>query len=167
MVVVMSYLTYKYKLYSRCDRNKYIHQDIDAFAGVYNHFIALHRRYYRRFDKYPGKFKMKRHLAKLKKAARFSHWRSLPSQALQDVIYRIDFGYQKFFAKDNKRPPQFRSWLKYKSYSLKQAGYKFLERNKVRIGKRVYRYHKSRDFDTDSIKTVTIKRDRVGDLWLL
>ena len=52
----MDYITHKFKLYSRCDRNKYLHRDIDAFAGVYNHFIALHKRYYRRFGKYPNKF---------------------------------------------------------------------------------------------------------------
>ena len=146
----MDYITYKYKLYSRCDRNKYIHRDIDAFSGVYNHFIALHKRYYRR-----------------------SHWCLLPSQALQNVIERIDFGYQKFFAKENKRPPKFRSRFRYQSYTLKQAGYEFLDGNKIQIGfglhskiKRVFRYHKSRDFDVESVKAVTIKRDRVGDLWL-
>ena len=162
----MDYLTYKYKLYSRCDRNNYIHRDIDAFAGVYNHCIALHKRYYQRFGKYPNKYALMKHLAKLKRTTRFAHWRLLPSQALQNVVERIDFGYKRFFARDNKRPPQFRSKFKYKSYTLKQAGYKFLERNKVRIGKRVFRYHKSRCFDVESIKTVTIKRDRVGDLWL-
>ena len=169
----MDYMTYKYKLYSCCDSNKYIHQDIDAFAGVYNHFIALHKRYYRRFKKYPSKFTLIKHLTKLKKTVRFAHWLSLPSQALQNVIERIDFGYQKFFAKENKRPPEFRSLFKYKSYTLKQAGYEFLDGNKIQIGfgvrgkiKRVLKYHKSREFNVDSIKTVTIKRDRVGDLWL-
>ena len=160
------YLTYKYKLYSRCDRNKYLHRDIDAFAGVYNHFIALHKRYYRMFGKYPSKFRLMRHLSKLKKTARFAGWCLLPSQALQNVIERIDFGYQKFFAKDNKRPPTFRSRFRYLSYTLKQAGYKFLDGNKVRIGKRVFRYHKSRDFNAETVKTATIIRDRVGDLWL-
>ena len=82
------------------------------------------------------------------------------------MVERIDFGYQKFFARDNKRPPTFRSRFRYQSYTLKQAGYKFLERNKVRIGKRIFRYHKSRKFDVERIKTVTLKRDRVGDLWL-
>ena len=160
------YQTYKYKLYSRCDRNKYLHDEIDAFAGVYNHFIALYKRYCRRFDKYPSKFRLNKHLTKLKKTARFSHWCLLPSQALQNVIQRIDFGYKKFFDKDNKRPPKFRSWFKYKSYTLTQCGYKFLKNNKVRIGKLIFRYHKSRDFDVERVKTVTIKRDRVGDLWL-
>ncbi len=165
-IYTMEYLTYKFKLYSVCDRNKYLHYEIDTFAGVYNHFIALIKRYYRRYGKYPSKYRLMRYLKKLKDTSRFAHWRLLPSQALQNVIERIDFGYQKFFDKDNKRPPQFRSKFKYKSYMLKQAGYKFLERNKVRIGKRIFRYHKSRTFDVDSVKTVTIKRDRVGDLWL-
>ena len=165
-LLFVMYLTYKYKLYGRCNRNKYLHREIDAFAQVYNHFIALHKRYYRRFKKYLTKVRLQRHLTKLKKTVRFSHWCSLPSQALQNVIERIDFGYKKFFAKDNKRPPKFRSWFKYKSYTLKQAGYKFLDGNKVRIGKRVFRYHKSREFDVESVKTVTIKRDCVGNLWL-
>ena len=163
----MDYIAYKFKLYSRCDRKRYIHRDIDAFAGVYNRFIALHKRYYRRYNKYPGKFDLMKHMTKLKKTRRFSHWRMLPSQALQNVIERIDFGYQKFFAKENKRPPTFRSCFRYLSYTLKQqTGYKFLSGNKVRIGKRVFRYHKSRDFDVESVKTVTIIRDRVGDLWI-
>ena len=58
----MKYLTYKYKMYSLCDRNMYIHRDMDSFAEVYNHFIALHKRYYRRFGKYPSKFTMINHL---------------------------------------------------------------------------------------------------------
>lgn len=167
------YQTYKYKLYSRCDRNRYIHRDIDAFAQVYNHFIALHRRYYQRFKKYPSKARLQRHLTGLKGTVRYSHWCMLSSQALQNVIERIDFGYQKFFAKNNKRPPKFRSRYKYRSYTLKQAGYEFLDGNKIQISfgvrgkiKRVFRYHKSRDFDVENVKTVTIKRDRVGDLWL-
>ena len=172
-MVFAMYLTYRYKLYSRCDRNKYIHQDIDAFAGVYNHFIALHKRYYRRFKKYPNKVRLQRHLTKLKKTTLFFHWRMLPSQALQNVIERIAFGYQQFFTKENKRPPKFRSRFRYQSYTLKQTGYEFLSGNKVQIGfglrgkiKRVFRYHKSRNFDVKSIKTVTVIRDRVGDLWL-
>ena len=56
---------------------------------------------------------------------------------------------------------------------MKQAGYEFLDGNKIRINfgirgktKRVFRYHKSRTFDVESVQTVTIIRDRVGDLWL-
>ena len=60
-IYTMEYLTYKYKMYSLCDRNKYLHYEIDAFAEVYNHFIALHKRYYQRYGKYPSKFTMINH----------------------------------------------------------------------------------------------------------
>ena len=169
----MSLITYKYKLYGRCEKNKYIHRDIDAFAGMYNHFIALHKRYYRRYKKYPNKFALMRHLTKLKGTDRFWHWCLLSNPALQNVIERIDYGYQKFFRRENKRPPHFRSRFRYQSYTLKQAGYQFLDGNKIQLSfgvrgkvKRVFRYHKSREFDVDSVKTVTVKRDRIGDLWL-
>ena len=89
------------------------------------------------------------------------------------MIERIDFGYQKFFAKQNRRPPKFRSRHRYQSYTLKKEGHKFLDGNKVLISfgyrgkiKRTFRYHKSRNFDVESVRTVTILRDRVGDLWL-
>ena len=134
----MDYLTYKFKLYSTCDRNRYLHHEINDFAQVYNHFIALHKRYYRRFGKHPSKARLQRHLTTLKRKKRFAHWRLLPSQALQNVIERIDFGYKRFFARDNKRPPQFCSKFKYKSYTLKQAGYKFLERNSQCVSASVY-----------------------------
>ena len=140
----------------------------DTISGTWRNYAlpntSSYCRVYSGYNKYPSKFTLIKHLAKLKRTTRFAHWCLLPSQAF--VIERIDFGYQKFFARDNKRPPTFRSRFKYLSYTLKQAGYKFLEGNKVRIGKRVFRYHKSRCFDIDSIKTVTIIRDRVGDLWL-
>ena len=93
--------------------------------------------------------------------------------ALRNVIERIDYGYQKFFAKQNRRPPKFRSRHRYQSYTMKGSGYKLLNGNKVLIGfgyrgkiKRTFRYHKSRDFYVESVKMVTILRDRVGDLWL-
>ena len=97
----------------------------------------------------------------------------MPSQALQNVVERIDFGYNLFFAGQNKRLPKFRSGFKYKSYTLKQTGYEFLEGNRVQLAfgvrgrvKRVFKYFKHRDFDVESVKTVTVMRDRAGDIWL-
>lgn len=77
------------------------------------------------------------------------------------------------FRKENKRPPQFRSKFKYKSHTLKQSGYAFLDGNAVEIGfgirgniKRLFEFHKHRDFDVESVKTAVVKRDCVGDLRL-
>ena len=54
---------------------------------------------------------------------------------------------------------------KYKSYTLKQAGWKLLEGNAVQIGTQKYRYFKSRTIE-GVVKTVTIKRDALGDIYL-
>ena len=168
----MGYKTYKFKLYDNARRNAFLQERISAFAPVYNHMLALRLRYYRRYNKMLPKFKMMQHLAKLKRTQRFDVWNTLPSQALQNVVERIDFGYDKFFAGQNKRLPKFRSWFKYKSYTLKQTGYKFFDDNRVQLAfgksgrvKRVFRYFKHQAFDVESVKTVTIKRDRAGDIW--
>ena len=90
-----------------------------------------------------------RHLTKLKRLSRYAHWNLLPSQSLQDVIDRLDKAYTKMLAdfKSGKRSglPRFKKRFRYKSYTLKQAGWKLLQANYIRIGKRIYRYFKSRE----------------------
>ena len=80
-----------------------------------------------------------RHLTKLKRLPRFAHWNQLPSQSLQDVIDRLDKAYSKLFTdrKSGKRSgrPRFKRRKLYKSYTLKQAGWKLLQNNYIRIGK--------------------------------
>ena len=161
--------TYKFKLYSN-HGNRELHKTIDSHAQVWNHFVALCRRYYAIYGKYPGKKALMRHLTKLKRLSRFAHWSSLPSQSLQDIIQRLDKAYTKMFAdrKSGKRSglPRFKKRFRYKSYTLKQAGWKLLQNNYIRIGKRIYRYFKSRDI-LGNPKRCTVKRDSVGDVWLI
>ena len=161
--------TYKFKLYSN-HGNRELQQTIDSHAWVWNHFVALCRRCYGIFGKYPGKKALMRHLTKLKRLPRFVHWTFLPSQSLQEVIDRLDKAYSKMFAdrKSNKRcgRPRFKKRTHYKSFTLKQAGWKLLQDNYLRIGKRIYRYFKSREV-LGNPKRCTIKRDGVGDVWLI
>ena len=74
-------------------------------------------------------------------------------------------GYQKFFRKENKKPPTFRKIKKAKSFTLSQAGWKLLEDNKLKIGKAIYKFAKSHEID-GTVKRVTIKRDACGDLFV-
>ena len=161
--------TYKFKMYSN-HGNRELHKTIDSHAQVWNHFIALCRRYYAIYGTYPGKKALRRHLTKLKRLPRYTHWNLLPSQSLQDVIDRIDKGYMKMFA-DNKKGkkccrPRFKARKRYKSFTLTQAGWKLLQSNYIRIGKRIYRYFKSREV-LGTPKRCTIKRDSVGAVWLI
>ena len=160
--------TYKFKLYSN-HGNGELHKTIDGHAHVWNHCVALQRRYYAIYGKYIPKFRLMRHISKLKQLPRFAHWNQLPSQAIQDVAARIDKGYKAMFEARAKGKawgrPRFKPRRKYKSFTLKQAGWHLLPGNRIKIGKRVYFYFKSRDvFGTP--KRCTIKRDAIGDVYI-
>ena len=160
--------TFQFKLY-RSKRGKRLHRQINIASGVYNHCIALHKRYYRLFGKSLNKYQLQKHLTKLKKQAKYQHWKQLGSQAIQDTTDRIDRAYKLFFdsLKSGRKvsPPNFKKRIKYKSFTLKQAGYKLLSDNKIRIGKTIYKYFRSREIE-GQIKTLTIKRDPLGDIRL-
>lgn len=160
--------TYKFKLY-RAKQNKHLHQQIDIAGLIYNHCIALHRRYYRLFGKSLSQYDLMKHLTKLKKLPRYAHWNLVGSQAIQDIAQRIDRAYKLFFGNLKRKvktaPPSFKKVKKYTSFTLKQAGWKLLEGNRVYIQGRIYKYSKSRAIPT-GVKTVTVKRDTLGNLWL-
>ena len=127
------------------------------------------------YKKYLSPSHLKAHIAKLKKLSKYAVWSQLGSQAIQDIIERIDKGYQRFFqylkdrtAKQTTQcigPPTFRAIHKAKSFTLKQVGWKLLGGNRLRIGSTVYKFARSRDIE-GTIKTVTIKRDMLGDLYV-
>ena len=160
--------TYKFKLYSN-HGNRELHKTIDGHAHVWNHCVALQRRYYAIYGKYIGKFRLINHISKLKRLAKFVHWHQLPSQAIQDVVARIDKGYKAMFearaAGKKWGRPRFKPRRKYKSFTLLQAGWELLPGNKIRIGKRIYQYFKSRDVPGNP-KRCTIKRDAIGDVYI-
>ena len=157
--------TYKFKLY-KSKQNKPIHWQINASGSIYNHCIALHKRYYKMFGKHLNMYKLMKHIAKLRK--RIKYWQQVGSQAVQDICQRIDKAYKLFFKQFKKgtKPPSFKKTRKYKSFTLKQAGYQFLEGNKIKLGKRVFKYTKSREIK-GKIKTLTVKRNNLGELFLL
>jgi putative transposase len=110
--------------------------------------------------------KLQSHIAKLRKRNPF--WQLVGSQAVQDICQRIEKAYQLFFKHNKKgvRPPGFKKVKKYKSFTLKQAGYKFLSGNRVKIGNRVYQFWKSRSWE-GTVKTLTIKRTSLGELFMV
>ena len=160
--------TYKFKLYAN-HGNRELHRTIDGHAHVWNHCIALQRRYYAIYGNYIGKFRLINHISKLKRLSKFAHWNQLPSQAIQDVVARIDKGYRAMFearaAGKKWGRPRFKPRRKYKSFTLLQAGWQLLPGNKIRIGKRIYQYFKSRDV-LGIPKRCTIKRDAIGDVYI-
>lgn len=155
----------KFKLYQH-KRNRYLKRTINVAGMIYNHCIAVHKRYYRMWKKHLNCAKLQAHIAKLRK--RNPLWRQVGSQAVQDICQRIEKAYELFFKyyKQGVKPPGFKKVKKYKSFTLKQAGYKFLGGNRIKIGSRVFQFFKSREIE-GTVKTVTVKRTPSGELFLV
>ena len=161
--------TFCFKLY-HSDHNDNLMKQINVAGLLYNHCIALHKRYYRLYGKHIIAYQLMKHLTKLKRTKRFAYIRLLGSQAVQNVVERIDRAYNLFFANLKRKvrtsPPKFKAVRKYKSFTLKQSGWSIDEtHSKIRIGKKWYGYFQSRLIE-GKVKTLTVKRDAVGDIYV-
>lgn len=156
--------TYKFCLYHN-KRNKHLVNAIDIAGIIWNHALALSKRYYRRYRKSLSFSHLMRHIAKLRRqCSRDAYWQILGSQAVQDVIQRLEKAYKRFFNGQGGFP-RFKKVKKYPSFTLKQSGWKWGGGNTIHILGRAYKFVKSREID-GKIKTVTVKRDSMGRLWL-
>lgn len=162
--------TYKFRIYDS-KKNKSLSQTIFHCSLAYNHCIALQKRFYKLYHGYIGANALQKHLTKLKRTEKFSYLNLIPSQALQEIVQRIDKGYRLFFSERKKgnskiRPPSFKKAKKYKSFTLKQCGYKYLGNNQTKIGKKVYKHCKDRGIpDNCKVKNLTVKKDNLGKFW--
>ena len=161
--------TFCFKLY-HSEHNNALMSQINIAGLIFNHCLALHKRYYRLFEKHIQVYQLMKHLTKLKRTKRFAYMRKLGSQAVQNIAERIDRAYTLFFANLKRKvrtsPPKFKAVRRYKSFTLKQAGWKLDEtQGKIRIGKRWYGYFQSRKIE-GKVKTLTVKRDAVGDIYI-
>ena len=167
--------TYKYEFYHQSNLIQ-IGNLIDDLHGVHVHLLKLQRRYYRIYGKYASFSRICGHIPKLKQRTK-PHWHQLPSQVIQQVAKRIHLGYEKFFddIKDRKAGktkrkvgrPKIKPNHKYNSLTFTQAGFK-IEGNRLRINclDKSFTFWKHRDWTGNPIKTITIKRDNVGDYYL-
>ena len=130
-------------------------------------------------------YDLSNHIARKKKnpnCATAKMLEGLPSQAVQETFARVYKGWNHYVktckkrkkqkkegkAAEDKRvrkPHKIKPWLN-KSFTLLQAGYKFVEDNHVVLLGKKYGFHKSQPIK-GRVKRVTVKRDRCGDLWLV
>jgi putative transposase len=173
--------TYKYRLY-RCDKkDRHLRHKLFVASTIWNHFIALQRRYCRLTGQYITLDQMNRHVLKLRKTQRFALWQDLQSQVCQEVCRRVDDAYQRFFKGLAKGRPKFKKARKYRSFTFPQSGYQLVDynhnqpkpngqfkraRGRVQIDGVTYKFVQHRPMQRQ-IKTLTIKRDPVGRLWLV
>lgn len=94
-------ISYKFKLY-KSKKTKHLDATMHEACGVWNHALALQRRYYRLFGKFIPKFTLAKHMTKV--------WQRhcLGSQSMQEVTERLNKSYSRFFKHNSKRPPKFK-----------------------------------------------------------
>ena len=162
---------YKYQLVNH-RRNRHLHRHIDIAGLVWNHAIALQRRYYKLTGKYISRFDMQKHLAKLRRRSpRFSHWKMLYAKPLQELCLRLHLAYQRFFKRISGLP-KFRKVKKYQSVTYYEYG-NGVQLGEINKGKyrdiiiqgRQYSFYYSRELPSLP-KQVTLKRTPDGKLWL-
>ena len=166
--------TYKYKIgkQSNCIR---LGNLLDDMWRVHEYFHKWQDQRYKDGLPYANYNAMAAHLTDLKHTTH-PHWQSLPSQAMQEELKRIDAAYIRFFKKLGGKP-HIKPRHKFKSITFPgQSGWKIVE-NRVSISLRKwqtgkwkrdpvpYTFFKHREWQ-GNIKRVTLKRDACNDYWL-
>lgn len=154
-------ISYKYKLY-RTDKTKHLDKMLREAAFVWNHALALQKRYYRLFGKYIDTNRMQKHFVK-----RITR-NLLHSSTTQEVLQRLDTAYRRFFKHLAKRPPKFRKAKDFTTIVFKGTGGYSLNGNVLtinRIRKR-YKFSLSRPYG-GKVKTLTVKRSSLGEYFII
>ena len=156
-------ISYKFKIYNS-KRNKHLQETLVEACHVWNHALALQKRYYKLYGKYINCYKLQKHFTKV--------WQRhyLGSQSLQEIIARLDKAYNRFFKHTSKRPPKFKKAKDFSSFVFKQCGYKFTELNKVILTlggtKYTFKFSKSQDVE-GKVKLVTVKKNHLNEYFLV
>jgi len=151
-----------YKAY-QSDKNIRIHEMINISAWVWNHSLALQKRYYTLYGGYISSNRMQKHISKLRK--RNPKWMLLNSQTIQEICQRLDESYKRFFKKIAKRPPKFKKAINFSSFVLKQSGWS-IDGNRLIINKvGIFKFSKSREYE--NIKRIVVKRNRLREIYFV
>ena len=152
-------ITYTYKFY-RTKRTAKLDAMLREACFVWNHALALQKRYYSLYGKYVSCAKMKTHFAK-----RISR-RLLHSQTAQEILERLDLSYKHFFDRLSRRPPKFRKARDFSSIVYKQGGFK-LNGNVLVVNsiKQHFQFSFSRPYE-GKVRQIRIKRSRLGEYYL-
>lgn len=145
-------ISYKYNIY-RSNKTKYLDKMLRECCFVWNHALALQRRFYKLFGKYISVGKMKSHFSKRIKR------NLLHSQTTQEILERLDASYTRFFKKLAKRPPKFKRAECFNSFVFKQGGYT-LNGNTFTINKskKRFRFSFSRPYE-GKVRQVRITKE--------
>jgi len=135
---------------------------IDISAWIWNHCVALQRRYYSLYGGYIHPHKMKKHIAKLRN--KNEQWKRVNSQSVQEIVERVDMAYSRFFKRLAKRPPKFKKREQFTSFTIKHGN--FINGNTIFIRNAgTYKFTKHREYE--NIRRVIVKRNKLGEIYFI
>jgi putative transposase len=150
---------YKFRAYPSEEQITQFEKTLSSCCFLYNSALQ-ERKYACEFHQQLNYNDQQNELPELKKA--LPEYSKIYSQVLQDVLRRLDKSFKGFF-NGVKGYPRFKPTWRYNSFTYSQSGFKVLPNGHIQLSKigklRVFMHRKL----LGKIKTLTIKRDRVGD----
>lgn len=150
--------TYEYNMY-KSKHLSLIDKMLIECCFVWNHALAIQKRYYRIYGKHISYPRMAKHFAKrINKKLNLLH-----SWTIQEVLERQEDAFQRFFKKLSKRPPKFKKPENFCSFVFKGSKGYILNGNTffIRKHKRLFKFSFSRKYE-GNVKQVVIKRHKTG-----
>ena len=168
--------TYKYPLGKQSNTIR-IGNLLDDIWQVHKYFHEWQRQRYKDGLPYANYNAMDNHFKALKRTTH-PHWKTLPSQVVQQELMRIDKAYDRFFKKLGGRP-HIKPRHKFKSITYPGTAGWSLKNNRITLTFRKwdpdmrkwqfdrvpYTFHKHRQWH-GCISRITLKRDSCGRYWL-
>ena len=164
--------TYRFRIYPSKRQISMLESTINLCKELYNAMLQQ-RIYAYRSGKKVNYFSQQDELPEIKDA--FPEYRSIHSQVLQDVAGRLDKAYDNFFRRMNAKKkgknkkagfPRFKPVDRYNSITYTQSGFRILDNGHVWLSKigevRMFMHRPI----NETIKTLSIKCDKVGD-WFI
>lgn len=155
--------SFKYYIKVNKETIKKTNQILELCRILYNLCLEQRKFVWENYHKSISGYDQVYELPSLKKF--FPEFKKVPSQTLQEVVERVNRAFQNFFrrVKNGEKPgyPRFKSFNRYDSFTLKQTGWKLVNKElKIKnIGS--FKLFLSRPIEGD-IKTVTIRKTSSG-----
>lgn len=158
-------LRFKAKLSRGCARRA--DRQLWLLRELYNAALEERREHWERAGQSVSFYAQSKQLPGLKKVR--PEYADLDAQMVQECLKRLDRAFQSFFRRvqNGERPgyPRFKGRSRFNSMTYRQQGWK-LDGDRLTLrGIGTIRLRLSRPIE-GTVKTVTLKRDRVGDWWV-
>ena len=159
---------YRFRIYPSDAQIRVLESTLNVCRNLYNAMLQQ-RIYAYKSGKKVNYNSQQDEIPELKNA--FPEYRGVHSQVLQDVAGRLDRAYDSFYRRVKEKKskagfPRFKSKDRYNSLTYPQSGFRVLDNGHVMLSKiGEVRMFMHRPIIGD-IKTLSVKRDRVGD-WFI